>query len=89
VIRALDRAVLCACVWLLDRNWRVGDVDLVVRLGRRPRSLPGGVAGLLDFLRGRARGSVDPVVVDAGVDPGSAKTIVDEALPVYEELQGG
>ena len=59
-----------------------GDVDLLVKLGRRPRSLleVGRVRALLEETLGV---EVDLVVLEAGVDPGLAKTIVDEGVLVY------
>ena len=70
----------------LARNGCGRDVDLVVKLGRRPRSLLE-VGRLQVIFEDELGAPVDLVVVDAGVDPGLAKTIVDEALLVYGDSE--
>ncbi len=65
------------------------DVDLAVKLGRRPRSLLE-VGRLQAILEDELGAPVDLVVLDARVPPVLAKTIVDEAVLVYgnaEEAQ--
>jgi len=58
------------------------DVDLAVRLGRRPRSMLE-VGRLQAVLEDELGVSVDLVVLDLGVSPALAKTLVDEAVLVY------
>ncbi|WP_338250934.1 type VII toxin-antitoxin system HepT family RNase toxin [Pyrodictium abyssi] len=58
------------------------DVDLAVRLGRRPRSMLE-VGRLQAVLEDELGVPVDLVVLDLGVSPALAKTLVDEAVLVY------
>ena len=61
------------------------DVDLAVRLGRRVGLLEAG--RLQAELEDAVGAPVDLVVVDYGVDPWLAKTLVDEALPIYGDWE--
>lgn len=58
------------------------DVDLAVKLGRRPRSLIE-LGRLQAMLEDELGAPVDLVVLDLELDPAIAKTIVDEAVLVY------
>ena len=58
------------------------DVDLAVRLRRRPRSMLE-VGRLQAVLEDEIGAPVDLVVLDLGVTPALAKTLVDEAVLVY------
>jgi len=62
------------------------DVDLAVKLGRRPRSLIE-VGCLQAVLEDELGAPVDLVVLDARVPPVLAKTIVDEAVLVYGDTE--
>ena len=57
------------------------DVDVAVKLGRKPSLLEAGRIQVIleDYLRA----PVDLVVIDYGVPPTLAKTLVDEAIVVY------
>ena len=62
------------------------DVDLAVKLGRKPRSML--EVGRLQLLLEEELGvPVDLVVLDVDVDPLLAKTIVDEAVLVYGDRE--
>ena len=58
------------------------DVDLAVKLGRRPRSLLE-VGRLQTIFEDELKTQVDVVVLDLEVTPEIAKTIVDEGVLVY------
>ncbi len=58
------------------------DVDLFVKLGRKPRSLLE-IGRLQAIFEEAVQAPVDLVVFKAGVDPLLAKTIVDEAVILY------
>ena len=63
------------------RNGCGRDVDVAVKLGRRPSLLEAGrIQVMLEDYLGAP---VDLVVIDYGVPPSLAKTLVDEAIVVY------
>ena len=62
------------------------DVDVAVKLGRRPRSLLE-VGRLQAALEDKLRINVDLVVLDLEVSPTLAKTIVDEGILVYGDQE--
>ena len=62
------------------------DVDLAVKLGRRPESLLE-IGRLQVILEDEIGAPVDLVVIDAGVPPTLAKTLVDEAILVYADRE--
>ena len=62
------------------------DVDLAVKLGRRPRSMLE-VGRLQVLFEDELRTRVDLVVLDIDVPPVLAKTLVDEAVLVYGDRE--
>ena len=57
------------------------DVDVAVKLGRKPNLLEAGRMQVI--LEDYTGAPVDLVILDYGVPPGLAKTLVDEAIVVY------
>ncbi len=70
-----------AVIGSISREGCGNDVDLVVKFGRRASPLE--VGRLIAELEDSLRCKVDVVVVDWGLDPIMAKTVVDEALLIY------
>ncbi len=62
------------------------DVDLAVKLGRKPESLLE-IGRLQVIFEDEVGAPVDLVVIDAGVPPALAKTLVDEAILVYGDRE--
>ena len=69
------------------RNGCGKDVDVAVKLGRKPDLLEAGRIQVMleDYLRA----PVDLIVVDCGVPLALAKTLVDEAIVVYGDGKRG
>jgi len=70
----------------LAKNRCGRDVDIFVKLGRKPRSMieVGYLKTMLEELLGA---DVDLIILEAGIDPGIIKTIIDEGIVVYGDRE--
>ena len=89
VVRGLARDIGARLVFVFGSLARKGcgeDVDLAIKLERRPRSMlsVGKVQAILEDSLG-AR--VDLVILNSRVPPALAKTIVDEAVLIYGDRE--